>query len=116
MLGTDLFGPYGCEDFVDAAFGLDTTTGIPHDAALSFYQSQEAQGLAHHEMPIPAGALVFSTGSDGNHVDISRGDGTYYSGGVQGLSPGWGDGHNIQIIPTPNLGPYTLHGWIYPPW
>jgi hypothetical protein len=116
MLGTDAFGSYGCEDFVDAAYDRTTTTGISHDAALAFYQSLADRGLDHHEMPVPRGALVFSAGPDGNHVDISRGDGTYVSGGVQGLSPGYGDGHDIQILPTPNLGSWTLYGWVYPPW
>lgn len=116
MVGTDVFGPYGCEDFVDAAFGLTTETGIGHDAALSFYQSLAARGLDHHETPIPRGALVFSAGPYGNHVDISRGDGTFVSGGVQGLSPGYGDGHQVQILPTANLGAWTMYGWVYPPW
>ena len=116
MVGTDVFGPYGCEDFVDAAFGLTTETGIGHDMALSFYQSLAARGLDHHETPIPRGALVFSAGPYGNHVDISRGDGTFVSGGVQGLSPGYGDGHQIQILPTANLGDWTMYGWAYPPW
>lgn len=116
MVGTDAFGPYGCEDFVDAAFGLTTETGIGHDMALSFYQSQAARGLDHHETPIPRGALVFSAGPYGNHVDISRGDGTFVSGGVQGLSPGYGDGHQIQILPTANLGAWTMYGWVHPPW
>ncbi len=116
MLGTDQFGAYGCEDFVDAAYGLTTATGIGHDAALSFYQSLADRGLDHHEMPVPRGALVFSAGPDGNHVDISRGDGTYVSGGVQGLSPGYGDGHDVQILPSPNLGSWTMYGWVYPPW
>jgi hypothetical protein len=116
MVGTDVFGPYGCEDFVDAAFGLTTDTGIGHDMALSFYQSLAARGLDHHETPIPRGALVFSAGPYGNHVDISRGDGTFVSGGVQGLSPGYGDGHQIQILPTANLGAWTMYGWAYAPW
>jgi hypothetical protein len=116
MLGTDAFGPYGCEDFVDAAYGRTTATGIGHDAALAFYQSLADRGLDHHEMPVPPGALVFSAGPDGDHVDISRGDGTYVSGGVQGLSPGYGDGHDVQILPTPNLGSWTLYGWVNPPW
>ena len=116
MVGTDAFGPYGCEDFVDAAYGRTTATGIGHDAALAFYQSLADRGLAHHEMPAPRGALVFSTGPDGDHVDISRGGGTYVSGGVQGLWPGYGNGHNVQILPTPNLGSWTLYGWVYPPW
>ena len=116
MVGTDVFGPYGCEDFVDAAFGLTTDTGIGHDMALSFYQSLAARGLDHHETPIPRGALVFSAGPYGNHVDISRGDGTFVSGGVQGLSPGYGDGHQIQILPSANLGAWTMYGWAYAPW
>lgn len=116
MVGTDAFGPYGCEDFVDAAFGLTTETGIGHDMALSFYQSLADRGLDHHETPIPRGALVFSAGPYGNHVDISRGDGTFVSGGVQGLSPGYGDGHQVQILPTANLGAWTMYGWVYPPW
>ena len=116
MVGTDAFGPYGCEDFVDAAYGRTTATGIGHDGALAFYRSLADRGLAHQEMPVPRGALVFSTGPDGDHVDISRGDGTYVSGGVQGLWPGYGDGHNVQILPTPNLGSWTLYGWVYPPW
>jgi len=116
MLGTDAFGPYGCEDFVDAAYGRTTATGIGHDAALAFYQSLADRGLDHHDMPVPRGALVFSAGPDGDHVDISRGDGTYVSGGVQGLSPGYGDGHDVQILPSPNLGSYTLYGWVNPPW
>ena len=116
MVGTDVFGPYGCEDFVDAAFGLTTDTGIGHDMALSFYQSLAARGLDHHETPIPRGALVFSAGPYGNHVDIARGDGTFVSGGVQGLSPGYGDGHQVQILPSANLGAWTMYGWVYPPW
>lgn len=116
MLGTDAFGPYGCEDFVDAAYGRTTANGIGHDQAANFYESLANRGLGHHEMPIPSGALVFSAGPDGDHVDISRGDGTYVSGGVQGLSSGYGDGHNVQILPAPNLGSFTLYGWAYPPW
>lgn len=116
MVGTDAFGPYGCEDFVDAAFGLTTETGIGHDMARSFYQSLADRGLDHHETPIPRGALVFSVGPYGNHVDISRGDGTFVSGGVQGLAPGYGDGHQVQILPSANLGAWRMYGWVYPPW
>lgn len=116
MVGTDAFGPYGCEDFVDAVYGRTTATGMGHNLALDFYQSLAARGLGHHDMPVPRGALVFTAGADGDHVDISRGDGTYVSGGVQGLSPGYGNGHNVQILPSPNLGSWTLYGWAYPPW
>jgi hypothetical protein len=45
-------------------------------------------------------------------MDIARGDGTYISGGVQGLSRGYGDKHDIQILPTANVG----RGWTYRGW
>jgi hypothetical protein len=114
MVGTDAFGDYGCEDFVDAAFGLTTDTGIGHDMAIPFYRN--LTGVSTDITSTPRGALVFSWGNDGGHVDIALGDGRYVSGGVQGLSPGYGDGHNVQILSTPNLGSYTFYGWAMPPW
>lgn len=116
LLHTNDFGEYGCEDFVDAAYGKTTATGIPHDGALAFYRGLEAQGLGHDSLPAPPGALVFSQGEDGDHVDISLGDGQYESGGVQGFAPGWGDGTDIQILPSPNLGNWNFVGWAYAPW
>ncbi|MDF0531911.1 hypothetical protein P0W64_09205 [Tsukamurella sp. 8F] len=116
MLGTDSFGDYGCEDFVDAAYGRTTANGIPHDGAISYYQNLAAQGHGHPSLPAPRGALVFSQGEDGGHVDISLGNGKYLSGGVQGFGPGWGDGSNIQILPSANLGTFTVVGWAYAPW
>lgn len=47
-----------------------------------------------------------------NRIDIARGDGTYISGGVQGLARGYGDGRNIQILPSPNVRP----NWLYRGW
>jgi hypothetical protein len=84
--------------------------------ARPFYQSLGDRGLARRKRLIPRRVLVFSPGPYGNHVDISRGDGTFVSGGVQGLSPGYGDGHQVQILPTANLGAWTMYGWVYPPW
>lgn len=117
LLNTDEFGEYGCEDFVDFAFGRTVTTGIPHDTARSFYEDLVAKRLGHDDLPAPRGALVFSQSDYGYHVDISLGNGTYLSGGVQGLSRGWGDGSQIQIIPEPDLAPgSTVMGWAYAPW
>ena len=103
MLGTDQFGAYGCEDFVDAAYGLTTATGIGHDAALSFYQSLADRGLDHHDMPVPRGALVFSAGPDGNHVDISRGDGTYVPAAYRDFRPVTGTATTCRSCPAPTL-------------
>ncbi|GAA4406469.1 hypothetical protein [Tsukamurella soli] len=115
-LGTDSFGNYGCEDFVDAAYGKTIYNGIPHNGAIAFYDNLAANGHGHSSLPAPRGAMVFSNGEDGGHVDISLGDGHYLSGGVQGFGPGWGDGSNIQILPSANLGTFTVVGWAYAPW
>ncbi|SIS21686.1 hypothetical protein [Williamsia sterculiae] len=116
LLHTNTFGKYGCEDFVDAAYGRTTANGIPHDGAIAFYQQLAARGLGHSSLPAPTGALVFSQGEDGGHVDIAIGNGQYLSGGVQGLSPGWGDRTDIQILPSANLGSFRVVGWAYAPW
>lgn len=117
LLHTDTYGQYGCEDFVDFAYGRTTSNGIPHDSARSFYEALAAKGKGHSSLPAPRGALVFSQSDYGYHVDISLGNGTYLSGGVQGLKRGWGDGTNIQVIPRMNLAPNPrLLGWAYAPW
>ncbi|GAB3131951.1 hypothetical protein GCM10027289_18990 [Tsukamurella serpentis] len=116
LLGTDTFGEYGCEDFVDFAYGRTTANGIPRDSARSFYEALKAKGLGNSELPAPRGALVFTQSDYGYHVDISLGDGTYLSGGVQGLQRGYGDGSQIQVIDAPNPRPHRLLGWAYAPW
>ncbi len=117
LVGTDAYGEYGCEDFVDFAFGRTTANGIPHDSARSFYEALAAKGLGHSSLPAPRGALVFSRSDYGYHVDISLGNGTYLSGGVQGLHRGFGDGSQIQVIPEPDIAPNpSLLGWAYAPW
>jgi hypothetical protein len=108
-IGSDMFGPYGCEAFVAYAYGVPQAQYGWDGAAETIYENLLAQGQIHADMSPPRGGLVFSKGSDGPHIDIARGDGTYISGGVQGLDPGYGDGHNIQILPSPNVGP----GWLY---
>ncbi|GAA1456506.1 hypothetical protein [Williamsia maris] len=116
LLHTNKFGEYGCEDFVDAAYGRTTANGIPHDGAIAFYRQLAAKGQGHASLPAPPGALVFSQGEDGGHVDISVGNGQYESGGIQGFAPGWGDGTDNQILPSANLGSWKLVGWAYAPW
>lgn len=112
ILGTDQFGPYGCEAFVAFAFGVSQAQYGWDGASETMYQTLLKQGALHTDKNPPRGALVFSKGSDGPHIDISRGDGTYISGGVQGLSRGYGNGHNIQILPTANVGRnWTYRGW-----
>jgi hypothetical protein len=111
-LGSDRFGPYGCEAFVAFAYDVPQAKYGWDGASETMYQTLLSQGQIHTDMNAPRGALVFSRGSDGPHIDIARGDGTYLSAGVQGLSRGYGDGHNIQILPTPNVG----RGWLYRGW
>lgn len=94
------------------AFGVPQGRYGWDGASETMYQTLLNQGEIHTDMNAPRGALVFSKGSDGPHIDIARGDGTYISGGVQGLSRGYGDGHNIQILHSPNLGRnWTYRGW-----
>ena len=97
VLGSDQFGPYGCEAFVAFAYGVPQAKYGWDGASETMYQTLLKQGQIHNDMNPPRGALVFSKGSDGPDIDIARGDGTYISGGVQGLARGYGDGHNIQI-------------------
>jgi hypothetical protein len=111
-LGSDQFGPYGCEAFVAWAYGVPQGKYGWDGAAETMYQTLLRQGQIHTDMNAPRGALVFSKSPYGAHIDIARGDGTYISGGVQGLKRGYGDGHNIQILPTPHVG----SGWTYRGW
>jgi len=112
VLSTDRFGPYGCEALVAYAYGVPQAKYGWDGASETMYQTLLAQGQIHTDMNAPRGALVFSKGSDGPHIDIARGDGTYVSGGVQGLAPGYGDRHNVQILPSPNVG----RKWLYRGW
>lgn len=112
VLGSDMFGPYGCEAFVAYAYGVPQAQYGWDGAAETMYQTLLRQGELHTDMNAPRGALVFSKSPYGAHIDIALGDGTYLSGGVQGLKRGYGNGHNIQIIPSPHVG----YGWTYRGW
>ncbi len=115
LVGTDYGGTYGCESVVAYAWGVDQAKYGYDGAAADLYADLYYQGKVHADMNAPKGALVFSFGWDGAHIDLSRGDGTYVSGGVQGLLPGYGDGHDVQILPTPNVGPsWQYRGWADP--
>ena len=111
-LKSDQFGPYGCEAFVAWAYGVPQAQYGWDGAAETMYQTLLRKGQIHTDMNAPRGALVFSKSPYGAHIDIARGDGTYVSGGVQGLKRGYGDGHNIQILPSPHVG----SGWTYRGW
>lgn len=118
ILGTDRFGHYGCEAFVAFAFGVPQAKYGWDGASETMYQTLLKQSQIHTDTNPPRGALVFSRGSDGPHIDIARGDGTFVSGGVQGLSRGYGDGHEIQILHSANVGKnWVYRGWSlgYPP-
>ena len=101
-----------CEKFVENAYG---TTGR-YLTAIAAYQSLRAAGQIHTASTgIPAGALVFSENSawdfgDG-HVMISRGDGTFVSGGAW---TGGGNRSTVQVFNSPApVGGYL--GWAYAP-
>ncbi|MBX7434764.1 hypothetical protein JDV09_22095 [Mycobacterium sp. Y57] len=111
-LGSDQFGPYGCEAFVAYAYDVPQAQYGWDGAAETMYQTLLRQGQIHTDMDPPRGALVFSKSPYGAHIDIALGDGKYISGGVQGLKRGYGDGHNIQILPSPHVGfNWTYRGW-----
>lgn len=111
-LGSDRFGPYGCEALVAFPYDVPQAKYGWDGASETMYQTLLTKGQIHTDMNAPRGALVFSRGSDGPHIDIARGDGTYVSGGVQGFAPGYGDRHQIQILPSPNVGKkWTYRGW-----
>ena len=112
LLGTNRFGAYGCEALVAFAYGVPQERYGWDGASETMYHTLLAQGQIRTDRNPPRGALVFSKGSDGPHIDLARGDGTYIAAGVQGLSRGYGDGTNIQILPTPNIGrSWTYRGW-----
>lgn len=72
-----------CELFVERAYG----TSGRYASAIAAYRALRASGQIHTASTgIPAGALVFSENpawdSGYGHVMLSRGDGTFVSGGA----------------------------------
>ena len=85
--------------------------------ALSFYQSLPPVGSTTTKRPVPRGALVFSKGPTETMSTSPAGDGPLFPGAYRGsLAENYGDGHQVQILPSANLGSWTMYGWVYPPW
>lgn len=101
--------PMLCERFVENAYGV---TGR-YPSALADFTDQQTKGLIRTTLPAPRGALVYSrTPYDQGygHVEISRGDGTYLSGGMGNPT--------VQLVSSPSArtgAGYTFLGWAYPP-
>lgn len=95
-----------CERFVENAYNMSGRFA----SAIAAYRSLKASGAIHtNATGIPTGALVFSQGpADGGygHVMLSRGDGTFVSGGANGPT--------VKMFSTPNPGS-TYLGWAYAP-
>lgn len=86
-----------CERFVEQAYG----TSGRFTSALAAFNALRARGMVHSNATnIPAGALVFSTGSDPRfgHVMLSRGNGTFVSGGA---STQYGNHATVQTFSSP---------------
>lgn len=98
-----------CELFVENAFG---TSGRYASALAAFY-AMRAAGQMHYTLPAPRGALVFSrtpVDMGYGHVQLSRGDGSYVSGGMGNPT--------VQITYSPSAGSgtgYYFLGWSYAP-
>lgn len=101
-----------CEKFVENAYG----TSGKYASAIAAYQSLKAAGAIHTGTTgIPAGALVFSLDYAWDygygHVMLSRGDGTFVSGGAW---TGGGNHSTVQAFSSPApTGGYL--GWAYAP-
>lgn len=106
MVGSNAY-PGLCELFVENAFN---TSGRYPSAIAAFNALQSAGQMHYSSTGIPAGALVFSSNpaydSGYGHVMLSRGDGTFVSGGAGSPS--------VKIYSTPNPGS-TFLGWAYAP-
>jgi len=64
-LGSDRFGPYGCEAFVAYAYGVSQTRYGWDGAAETMYQTLLAQGQIHTDMNPPRGDLSSARGPTG---------------------------------------------------
>ncbi|TWE11728.1 hypothetical protein [Rudaeicoccus suwonensis] len=101
-----------CELFVENAYG----TSGRYASAITAFRSLQAAGQIHTSSSgIPAGALVFSESPQWDkgygHVMLSRGDGTFVSGGV---ATSVGNHSTVQTFnsPAPTGG---FLGWAYAP-
>jgi len=115
-VGSDAYD-FRCGEFVANAYGRQ---GIGYNSALEFRDHLAAIGQIHPDTDYPKGALVFSmsdydiqNGKHQGHVMISRGDGSFVSGGA---SPSVGSGHTVQVSNSwnPSFGA-TYLGWAFAP-
>src|SRR6478609_8718729 len=100
-LGSDRFGPYGCEAFVAFAYDVPQAKYGWDGASETMYQTLLAQGQIHTDMNAPRGALVFSKGSDGPHIDIARGDGLTSPAASKDSREDTATGTTFRFFPAP---------------
>lgn len=98
-----------CERFVENAYG----TSNRYPSAISAYAAlRNAGAIRTSTTGIPVGALVFSSNPAWDqgygHVMISRGDGTFVSGGVLTT---YGNHTTVQVMGFPS----GFLGWSYAP-
>lgn len=101
QVGSQSYG-FACQLFVENAYG----TSGRFASAIAAYNSLRAAGAVRTSGQAPAGALVFSKSPADQgygHVMISRGDGTYVSGGA--------DGPSVKVFTTPTGVGGTYLGW-----
>lgn len=116
QLGSDAYN-FRCGEFAANAYGR---THLGYNSALEFRNHLAELGQIHPDFDYPKGALVFSmsdydiqNGIHQGHVMISRGDGSFVSGGA---SQDFGTGHTVQLANSWNPSPgATYLGWAFAP-
>ena len=107
MVGSQSYN-FLCELFAENAYG----TSGRYYAAINAFSSLQAAGMMHYTSTgIPKGALVFSKSAADQgygHVEISRGDGSFVSGGMGNPTV------QVTYTPVPGRGGSFL-GWSYAP-
>ncbi|MEI2779625.1 MAG: hypothetical protein V9G19_27440 [Tetrasphaera sp.] len=107
MVGSQSYA-FLCERFAENAYG---TSGRYGSAISAFYALQNAGMMHYNSTGIPKGALVFSRSSADQgygHVEVSRGDGSFVSGGMGNPTV------QVTYTPVPGRGGSFL-GWSYAP-
>jgi uncharacterized protein YraI len=107
MVGSQSYN-FLCERFAENAYG---TYGRYASAIAAFSALQSAGTMHYTSTGIPKGALVFSKSPvdlGNGHVEISRGDGSFVSGGMSNPTV------QVTYTPVPGRGG-TFLGWSYAP-
>jgi hypothetical protein len=116
QVGSDSYD-HLCGRFVANAYGKPNLGAA---SAQIFHDQLAGSGQIHMDRNYPKGALVFSAsnwdvykGVHQGHVVLSRGDGSFVSGGV---STSFGSGHTVQILRSWNPSPGAQYlGWASAP-